>query len=262
MRSVLTIAGSDSGGGAGIQGDLKTLAAHGVYAATAITALTAQNTTGIISTVALEADFVTEQIEAVAGDLHIDATKTGMLATAAIVEAVAAAIEELELPLVVVDPVLVSSSGTRLLDDDGIRSLCFELIPRCRVVTPNIPEAEVLSGRRIRSLHDAHDAARRVRDMGAEAVIIKGGHADGDDVVDVLVDGDTLVEFRRPRERTRPTHGTGCAYAAAVAAELALGFTLAEAAARAQEYVGGAIRHAEAVGKGRLALDHFWRARA
>ena len=149
MRHALTIAGSDSSGGAGIQADLKTFAAFGVYGTSAITAVTAQNTLGVTTAAALSADLVTAQIEAIAGDIRIDATKIGMLATAAIVEAVASAIEELDLPLVVLDPVMVSSSGERLLDEDGIQALRFELLPRARVVTPNIPEAEVLSGCRI-----------------------------------------------------------------------------------------------------------------
>src|SRR5437879_2065601 len=149
MRIALTIAGSDASGGAGIQADLRTFAAFGLYGTSALTAVTAQNTVGVTAVHALPADLVTAQIEAIAGDIAIHATKTGMLATAAIVEAVAAAVEELQLPLVVVDPVLVSTSGTRLLDDDGIQMLCAELIPRAAVVTANLPEAEVLSGRRI-----------------------------------------------------------------------------------------------------------------
>src|ERR671931_606642 len=177
MKTALTIAGSDSGAGAGIQADLKTFAAFGVYGTSAITAVTAQNTSGIANIVPLSADLVTAQIEAIAGDIQIHATKIGMLATAAIVEAVAAAIEELELPMVVLDPVLVSSSGERLLDADGVQALCRELLPLARVVTPNIPEAEALSGRRIRSLGDARDAARRLQDMGARAVVITGGHS-------------------------------------------------------------------------------------
>src|SRR3954447_21109511 len=179
MRTALTIAGSDSSGGAGIQADLKTFAAFGVYGASAITAITAQSTKGIEAAFALPADLVTAQIEAVAGDLAIAATKVGMLANAAIAEAVAAAIAELELPLVVLDPVLVSSSGERLLDEDGVRALCTELILRARVVTPNVPEAEALSGRRIRSMDDACEAARRIRAMGAAAVIVTGGHEFG-----------------------------------------------------------------------------------
>src|SRR6266404_4331795 len=177
MRTALTIAGSDSSGGAGIQADLKTFAAFRIYGASAITAVTAQSTKGVEAMAPLSADLVTAQIEAVAGDLAIDATKIGMLATAAIVEAVAAAIEELDLPLVVVDPVLVSSSGERLLDDDGVQALCNELLPLARVVTPNIPEAEALSGKRIVTMTDAREAARRIHRMGAAAVIITGGHA-------------------------------------------------------------------------------------
>src|SRR6187455_767333 len=167
IPAALTIAGSDSGGGAGIQADLKTFAALGVYGTSAITAVTAQNTIGVTAAFPLPAELVTAQIEAVASDIAIHATKTGMLATAAIVEAVAAAIEELDLALVVVDPVLVSTSGARLLDDDGVQALCAELIPLARVVTPNVPEAEVLSGVRISTPNDARKAARRIHDMGA-----------------------------------------------------------------------------------------------
>jgi hydroxymethylpyrimidine/phosphomethylpyrimidine kinase len=267
MRTALTIAGSDSSGGAGIQADLKTFAAFGVYGATAITAVTAQSTRGIEASYPLEADLVIAQIEAVAGDLTIHATKVGMLANAAIAEAVAATIAELDLPLVVVAPVLVSSSGERLLDEDGVRALCTELLPRARVVTPNIPEAEALSGRRIHSMDDACQAARRIQEMGAAAVVITGGHANeraselrarGSDVVDLLFDGDVFFELRVPRVESRHTHGTGCTYASAVAAGLALGLTLPDAAARAQIYVSGAIKHAPGIGHGRGPLDHFW----
>jgi hydroxymethylpyrimidine/phosphomethylpyrimidine kinase len=272
MRIALTIAGSDSSGGAGIQADLKTFAAFGVYGASAITAITAQSTKGIEADAPLSADLVTAQIEAVAGDLTIHATKVGMLASAAIVEAVAAAIAELDLPLVVVDPVLVSSSGERLLDEDGVRALCAELQTRARVVTPNIAEAQALSGRRIQSWDDARGAARRIHDMGAAAVIITGGHAWWDDdkgsglraqgspphVVDLLFDGRAFHEFRAPRVDSRHTHGTGCTYASAVAAGLALGRELPVAAARAQQYVAGAIAHAPGIGHGRGPLDHFW----
>ena len=273
MRTALTIAGSDSSGGAGIQADLKTFAAFGLYGASAITAVTAQSTLGIEAIVALEAGFVSAQIEAGAGGLTIHATKTGMLANAAIVEAVAAAIAELDLPLVVVDPVLVSSSGERLLDEDGLRALCAELIPRARVVTPNLPEAEALSGRRIGSIDDAREAARRIQDMGAGAVIITGGHGLGathlapgtshlSEVVDLLFDGDAFHEFRVARVDSLHTHGTGCTYASAVAAGLALGQPLPDAAARAQAYVAGAIRHAPGIGRGRGPLDHFWERRS
>lgn len=258
MRAVLTIAGSDSGGGAGIQADLKTFAALGVYGASAVTAVTAQNTIGITTALPMPADLVTAQIEAVAADIEIHATKTGMLATAAIVEAVAAAVEELELPLLVVDPVMLAKSGDRLLDDDGVRTLCAELLPRAIVVMPNIPEAEVLSGRQIISLDDARDAARRIQAMGPSAVILKGGHRVGDEIVDLLFDGERFTELRAPRIHTRSTHGTGCTFASAVAAYLARGLTLLDATTRAQSYVHGAIRHGLAIGKGHGPLDHFW----
>src|SRR5690349_2182375 len=192
----VTIAGSDSSGGAGIQADLKTFAALDVYGTSAITAITAQNTLGVIAVEPLMADFVTSQIEAIAGDIELHATKTGMLATAAIVEAVTAAIDELDLPKVVVDPVLVASSGDPLLDEDGIQVMRAELLPRALVVTPNIPEAELLAGYQIKTKEDAEEAARRIHDLGPNAVIIKGGHGKSHVVVDVLYDGDRFIEFR------------------------------------------------------------------
>ena len=267
MRTALTIAGSDSSGGAGIQADLKTFAAFGVYGASAITAVTVQSTKGIEAVAPLSADLVAAQIEAVAGDFTIDATKIGMLATGAIVEAVAATIEALELAIVVVDPVLVSTSGERLLDADGVQALCTELIPRARVITPNVPEAEALSGLRIASMDDAREAARRLHHMGAAAVIITGGHGGqatigGQDlpaeVVDLVFDGHAFHECRAPRIDSRHTHGTGCTFASAVAASLALGRELLEAARLAQRYVAGAIAHAPGIGHGRGPLDHFW----
>ena len=261
MRTVLTIAGSDSSGGAGIQADLKTFAAFGVYGTSAITAITAQSTVGITDASVLSADLVTAQIEAVAGDIEIHATKIGMLATSAIVEAVAAAIEELDLPLVVVDPVMVSKSGARLLDDDGVRTMCTELVPRAFIVTPNLPEAEVLSGTTIASPGDAREAARRIHDIGGASVIITGGHGTGHEIVDLLFDGRAFSECRTPRIETRNTHGTGCTFASAIAACLALGMSPEEAAARAQQYVAGAIRHALAIGHGHGPLNHFWQTR-
>src|SRR5262245_41322869 len=258
MQTALTIAGSDSGGGAGIQADLKTFAALGVYGTSAITAVTAQNTMGVTACAALEADLVTAQIEAVAGDITIHATKIGMLANAAIVEAVVAAIEELELPLVVLDPVMIAKSGDRLLDEDGVLALRAELLPLARVVTPNLPEAEALSGRTIASLADAHAAARAIHQMGARAVIIKGGHGSSPEIVDLLLDGDAVHEFRTPRIETRNTHGTGCTFASAIAAHLALGRPLPEAAERAQRYVAGAIAHGFPIGHGHGPLNHFW----
>jgi hydroxymethylpyrimidine/phosphomethylpyrimidine kinase len=257
----LTIAGSDSSGGAGIQADLKTFAALNVYGTSAITAVTAQNTLGVISVEPLVADLVTAQIEAVAGDIELHATKTGMLATAAIVEAVTAAIDELDLPRLVVDPVLVASSGNPLLDEDGVQVMRAELLPRALVVTPNIPEAEILSNYPIHSMEDIQEAARRIHDLGPTAVLITGGHRSGDVVVDVLYDGDRFLEIRTDRVPDRQVHGTGCTFASAVAAYLAQGISLEQAAQRAQSYVASAIRHAFSAGQGRQLLDHFWNRR-
>ena len=264
MRCALTIAGSDSGGGAGIQADLKTFAAFGVFGTSAITAVTAQNTRGIDAVSPLSAEVVIAQIEAIAGDIRIDATKIGMLATAAIVEAVAAAIEELDLPSVVLDPVLVSSSGGELLDADGVQALRLELMPRARVITPNISEAETLSGCRIASAADRRRAAERLQQMGAGAVIVTGGHStfDGaEDVIDVLFDGASFTELRTARvkmEGDGPVHGTGCTFASALAAGLSRGEQLVMAAANAQKYVAGAIAHGHALGRGARVLNHFW----
>jgi hydroxymethylpyrimidine/phosphomethylpyrimidine kinase len=259
VPTALTIAGSDSGGGAGIQADLKTFAAFGVYGTSAITALTAQNTVGVSAVHAVPSEFVTAQLEAVAADIEIHATKLGMLANAAIVEAVAAAIADLELPLVVVDPVMVAKSGDRLVDDDAVAALRVELLPQAMVVTPNIPEAEALAGMRITSRADARAAARAIHALGPKAVVIKGGHADdGPDVIDLLFDGDQFSEFKTPRIASRHTHGTGCTFASAIAAGLCHGLSLAVATERAQAYVAGAIRHGLAIGRGHGPLDHFW----
>ncbi len=258
MRIALTIAGSDPSGGAGIQADLKTFAAFGVYGVSAITAVTAQSTAGVTAVVPLEGDLVTAQIETIAGDVSIDATKIGMLATASIVEAVAASIGELDLPLVVVDPVLVATSGDRLLDADAIQTLTRELLPHAFVVTPNIPEAEVLSGRRISGADAACEAARRIHGLGPSAVIVTGGHGEGAETVDLLFDGERFTEFRAARIAAGPVHGTGCTYAAALAAGLARGRSLTDAAAAAQQFVAAAIGSGLLrIGKGRPVLDHF-----
>ncbi len=251
MRTVLTIAGSDSSGGAGIQADLRTFAALGVHGATAITAVTAQNASGVSAIAPLAADVVTAQIEAVVSGTTVRATKVGMLANAAIAEAVAAAIEALDLPLVVLDPVLASTSGTRLLDNDGVQTLLTELLPRAMVITPNVPEAEALSGRRIRSLDDACDAAKRLHDMGAANVIITGGHASEEwaprrMIVDLLFDGRRFHHARVPRVTGGGARGTGCAFASAVAAFLALGRPLPDAAVRAQRHVAGLLEGSRA----------------
>jgi hydroxymethylpyrimidine/phosphomethylpyrimidine kinase len=197
----------------------------------------------------------------VASDIPIQATKIGMLATAAIVEAVAAAIRELDLPRVVLDPVMLAKSGDLLLDEAAVEGLRLELLPCALVVTPNLPEAAVLCGHAVESPQQVREAARRIHDLGARAVVIKGGHGTGDRIVDLLFDGEEYVEFPTTRIETRNTHGTGCTFASAIAARLALGHDLPDAVGRAQSYVVGAIRHGLTIGRGHGPLDHFWQTR-
>ena len=259
MRTALTIAGSDSGGGAGIQADLKTFAACGVYGTSAITAVTAQNTLGVTAWEPVSTELVIAQIEAVAGDIPPAAVKTGMLATAAIVEAVSAAIEGLDLPNLVVDPVMVAKGGDRLLRDDAVAAMKTHLFRMAEVLTPNIPEAEALTGTRITSVDDMLTAARRIREMGPRVVIVKGGHAASHESVDVVCLPHAEFELRGPRIATVHTHGTGCTFASAIAAHLALGRPLEEAIREARTYLEGAIRHAPGLGAGQGPLNHFWR---
>lgn len=261
MKRALTIAGSDSGGGAGVQADLKTFAAHDVYGTSAITALTAQNTRGVTGVHAVPAEFVTLQIEAVVSDIGCDAAKTGMLATAAIVEAVAAAVESLEIANLVVDPVMIAKGGERLLEASAVHALRSTLLRLARVVTPNVPEAEALAGMSVGSLDDMREAGRRILDLGPRAVIVKGGHLDGELAVDVMVDAHSTLQLTAPRLRVPFSHGTGCTFAAAITARLALGDTLEDAARGAKAFVTGAIRHGIAVGAGHQPLDHFWQRR-
>ena len=258
MHTALTIAGSDSGSGAGIQADLKTFAAHRVFGTCAITAVTAQNTLGVTMWRAVASDLVTAQIEAVAGDLGVDAVKVGMLANAAIVEAVAAAIAELDLPHVVVDPVMIAKGGDRLLEAEAVAAVRAELLPLAHVVTPNVPEAEVLSGRTIRSVDDMRAAGERILGLGPRVVLVKGGHLEGPESIDVVCTAHEVFELRRPRIDTRHTHGTGCTLSSAIAANLALGLDDRSALSRARDYLDGAIRHAPGLGRGHGPLGHFW----
>jgi hydroxymethylpyrimidine/phosphomethylpyrimidine kinase len=259
MRTALTIAGSDSGAGAGIQADLKTFAAHGVYGTTAITAVTAQNTRGVSSFDEIAPDLIRQQIEAVMFDIGADAAKTGMLPSAAVVEAVAKAIADFDIPFVVVDPVMLSKSGDGLSDDDAVEAMKASLLKQAFVVTPNIPEAETLSGLRIASDADRREAARRISALGVSLVVVKGGHSDTPDIVDLLYDGRDFIEFRHDRVAGRHTHGTGCTFAAALAAHLALGRTVREAIPAIQDYIAGAIQHAPELGDGIGPMNHFWR---
>jgi hydroxymethylpyrimidine/phosphomethylpyrimidine kinase len=257
VKVALSIAGSDSGGGAGIQADLKTFAAFGVYGTTAITAITAQNTLGVDAVQEMNPRIVVAQIDAVAADFPVAAVKTGMLATAPIVLAVAAALERLRLPHLVVDPVMVSKSGAVLLRPQAVEALRMRLLPLAEMVTPNIPEAERISGISITDEASAREAARRIAAHGARTVLLKGGHAAGAEAIDLFHDGRVFETFRGPRLETRNTHGTGCTLSAAIAALLALGSSPLEAAFRAKAWLSDAIASAPGLGKGTGPVDHF-----
>jgi hydroxymethylpyrimidine/phosphomethylpyrimidine kinase len=253
----LTMAGSDSSGGAGIQADLKTFAAFGVYGVSVITAITAQNTQGVRAVQEVDAGVISAQLDAVAEDFEVAAVKTGMLSSAAIIEAVVAGILRHRLGRLVVDPVMIAKSGDRLLREDAVDALRRRLLPLASVVTPNIPEAEVLAGRPIRSRADRIAAARVIMELGAHAVVIKGGHTDDDPIVDLLVGGDGVREFEAARVRTDSTHGTGCTFSAAITASLADGADLPTAVGRARRYVSMALASAPGLGRGHGPLNHF-----
>jgi hydroxymethylpyrimidine/phosphomethylpyrimidine kinase len=252
----LTIAGSDSGGGAGIQADLKTFHSFGVYGTTVITAVTAQNTLGVHSVHELPGHEVKAQLDAVLEDLAPDAIKTGMLASPDIVAVVADTLRGGGHAAYVLDPVMVATSGDRLLTEDAQASLLTRLVPLSALVTPNLAEAEILTGRPVASVAQMADAARALVDAGAGAALLKGGHLEGD-AVDLLWDGDEERRWRRPRLDTLHTHGTGCTLSAAVTAGLARGDTLGEAVDRAVRYVARAIASAPGLGKGHGPIDHF-----
>jgi len=249
LPRALTIAGSDPSGGAGIQADLKTFTVFGVYGMSAITALTAQNTRGVSGIQTVPAEFVRRQIDAVASDIGIDAAKTGMLPTAEIVRTVAAAVRAHRLAPLVVDPVMRATSGDALCDADVRAALLGELIPLAALVTPNTHEATALTDVRIQSLDDMRAAARGLIARGARAVLVKGGHLEGD-AVDILDDGLDVRELRAPRVSTPHTHGTGCQLSAAITAGLAAGLPLLAAVERAKQFITAAIRDGLAIGHG------------
>ena len=252
----LTIAGSDSGGGAGIQADLKTFAALGVYGSSAITAITAQNTLGVTAVQEIDTDVIAKQIDAVMDDIGAGAAKTGMLSSAAIIETVAAGIRRHGLAKLVVDPVMVAKSGDRLLRPDAVSALRELLLPLALVATPNIPEAEVLAGRTLQTEGELRDAARAIQAMGPKAVIIKGGHRTGD-ADDLLFDGQAFQTLHAERVDTPHTHGTGCSFSAAIAAGLAKGLDVPQAVAEAKSWLTAAIRQAYAIGSGYSPVHHF-----
>ncbi len=254
----MTIAGSDSGGGAGIQADLKTFSALGVYGASTLTAITAQNTVAVTAVHELPTDVIAAQIDAVITDIGVDAVKTGMLSSVAIVEVVAQELKRHGITNLVVDPVMVAKSGDALLRREAVDSLRTRLLPLAAVATPNIPEAETLTGREIVSDEDMRRAAEEIVAMGARAVVVKGGHRDGP-ATDLYYDGSRFQEFSAPRFDTVNTHGTGCTFASAVAAGLAQGKDVIDAVAQAKEYVTGAIRNSYPLGQGHGPVHHFYR---
>jgi hydroxymethylpyrimidine/phosphomethylpyrimidine kinase len=249
MRRVLTIAGSDSGGGAGIQADLKTFAALGVFGTSAITSVTAQNTMGVQGVYDLPPEFVGRQIDSVLEDIEIDAAKTGMLSSAAIVEVVAEKVKAHAIRRLVVDPVMVAKGGAPLLQPDAVNALIERLLPLALVLTPNVPEAEALWGQRIVGLDEMREAARHIHDLGPRYVVLKGGHLQ-DCAIDILFDGTTFTELDAERIDTPHTHGTGCVFSAAIAAGLAKGSPVPDAIAAAKQFITAAIRHGFPLGKG------------
>jgi hydroxymethylpyrimidine/phosphomethylpyrimidine kinase len=256
IPKALTIAGSDSGGGAGIQADLKTFSAYRVFGLSVITAVTAQNSVGVQGVENLPPAFVAQQLRSVLEDFGVDAAKCGMLSVAPIIEAVAGVLGEHPIDKLVVDPVMVAKSGDALLQPDAVAALIRRILPLALVVTPNLPEAEVLSGITVSRRDEMEEAARRIGKLGARHVLVKGGHLKGD-AVDILWNGREMTAFQVPRIESSNTHGTGCTFSAAIAAGLAKGRPLGEAVREAKAYVTKAIREGFALGRGVGQLRHF-----
>ncbi len=253
----LTIAGSDSGAGAGIQADLKTFAALGVYGLSALTAVTAQNTTGVRAAEELSPTLIEAQIDAVLEDIGANVAKTGMLSSSVIIETVASRVRKWNLRLVV-DPVMRAKGGDALLRPEAVVTLRTLLLPLAEVVTPNLPEAEELTGRHVETLEEMREAARAIRALGPRHVVVKGGHR-SDEPVDVYFDGQTFAELHAERIQTLHTHGTGCTFSAAITAFLAQGQSVQDAVINAKNYITEAIRHAPGIGHGHGPVGHFWR---
>jgi hydroxymethylpyrimidine/phosphomethylpyrimidine kinase len=257
MQIALTIAGSDSGGGAGIQADLKTFHRFGVFGTSVITAITVQNTRGVADWIAVPLGIIRGQLDAVATDLRPAAVKTGMLADAAVVGAVAEGLRAHRLAPYVLDPVMVATSGDPLLEASAVSAIRRELLPLAHLVTPNLDEAAILMGDRVGDVGAMERAARRLVEEGAQAALVKGGHLPGAEVIDVLFDGRELLTYRRPKIDTPHTHGTGCTLSSAITAHLALGVSLRESVERSLEFVHRAIATAPGLGSGSGPLNHF-----
>ncbi len=258
MKKALTIAGSDSGGGAGIQADLKTFQELGVYGMSALTAVTAQNTLGVHGVYPMTAEAVTKQIQAIAEDIGTDAVKTGMLFNAEIIEAVSENLRVYKWENVVVDPVMIAKGGASLLQLEAITALKKYLLPLAKVITPNIPEGEELIGLQITTHYEKQEAAKRIHDMGVQNIVIKGGHdEDPEQAIDLLFDGKDFYSFPSKRVQTKNTHGTGCTFSAAITAELANGKTVQEAVLTAKAFIQAAIEEDLEIGKGHGPTNHW-----
>ncbi len=257
MKKVLSIAGSDCSGGAGVQADLKTFCAHGVFGMTAIASVVAENTFRVIEFQNIRPDIIEKQIDAVFEDIPPDAVKVGMLSCREGMLAAAGRLREWNAANVVIDPVMYAKNGCALMEPDAISTLIAEVVPLADVLTPNIPEAEEIAKMKITSQADMEQAARVIHGMGCRSVLVKGGHSEGD-ATDVLYDGKDFSYFSSPRIDTKNTHGTGCTYSSAIASNLALGYSTGEAIRRAKEYVTTAISHALGFGKGNGPTHHFY----
>lgn len=258
MKRAMTIAGSDSGGGAGIQADLKTFQELKVFGTTALTAVTAQNTLGVQGVFPMEPEAVASQIQSVGEDIGTDALKTGMLFNAGIIQAVSEKIKQFGWEKVVVDPVMIAKGGASLLQQEAVSALKYHLLPLCLIITPNIPEAEVLTGMSIRSMDDKKEAAKRIHALGVKNIVIKGGHdTETNESVDILFDGKEFVFFSTPRIETNNTHGTGCTFSAAITAQLAKGSSVREAVSIAKEFIQAAIANPLGIGNGHGPTNHW-----
>ncbi len=255
---VLTIAGSDSGGGAGIEADLKTMTILGCFGMAAITSVTAQNTTGVFGIHDIPPEMVAKQIDVVIDDIGVDAVKIGMLSNSGIIHAVADILAQHQVPNLVIDPVMVAKSGDALLQEHAQAALVSNLLPLAHLVTPNIPEAEVLADMKITNESSLKAAGEKIYRLGLQAVLIKGGHLESDEATDWLFDGDNWCTFSAPRIATQNTHGTGCTYSAAIASLLACGIPLRDAVSKAKDYLTNAIKTSYDLGSGHGPLNHMW----
>jgi len=257
MKKLLTIAGSDSCGGAGIQADLKTFSAHEVFGMSVITAVTAQNTQGVFAVQDISPEIIQKQIEVIFDDIQVDAVKVGMVSRTETIKIIAETLSKYSVQNLVIDPVMVSKSGFHLLQPEAKEALISHLLPLATVVTPNLPEAEVITGMSINTVEEMKEAARRIHSMGPKYVLVKGGHLEGE-AVDILFDGEAFEYFNSPRIVTKNTHGTGCTLSSAIAANLGKGFSINDAIEKAKDYITIAIENSFSIGKGVGPVHHFY----